>query len=130
MNVTWAASSATSGRFVPTEVTTDIVDLAQRFEELRVQGCGYLEVRRASDFPVLTIGFRGNAAVLQLFPHPDATYLLDNGQSGTGSELVPVMDDWIEFSADFVHDVGQAWALVQQFACSGDFASLGRWREL
>ena len=38
--------------------------LVERFDELRAQGCGYLEVRGDGAFPVLTLGFRNG-----LSPH-------------------------------------------------------------
>jgi hypothetical protein len=43
--VVWAATSPVSGRFSPAETRSDLVDLSERFNELRSHGQGYLEVR-------------------------------------------------------------------------------------
>ncbi|GCD20938.1 hypothetical protein CTKZ_25000 [Cellulomonas algicola] len=130
MNVTWAATSPTTGRFDALERTTDVADLARRVGELRLRGNGYLEVRAVDDFPVLTLGFHEGVAVVHLFRDAETVCLLAEATGRTDSAMLPVMDDWTEFRAPFVHDLDHAWELVQQFSDGIDVARLGSWSAL
>jgi hypothetical protein len=58
LNVWWTATSPASGRFTAREVRSDTAEIVERFERLRIQGRGCLEVRRDDDFPLLTMGFQ------------------------------------------------------------------------
>lgn len=129
MTVSWTATSPTTGRFVPAE--QDNFDaLAARFNELRAQGQGYLEVRGDAEFPVLTLGFKGNAAVVQLMSDEATTALLVADPSATDDAEVLVMDDPVEFTSDFVLTLDRAWQVIEEFTRAGDPVGAGEWCEL
>ncbi len=129
MNISWSATSPTSGRFVPME-RSDVAGLVERFEELRAQGCGYLEVRGDGAFPVLTLGFTGSAAVVQLMADEDAVSLLAAVDPADADAEVLVLDDLVEFTADVVLDLERAWQVIEEFVRTGDAGRAGQWREL
>ncbi|MFJ8153430.1 hypothetical protein ACIQ9L_14430, partial [Streptomyces sp. NPDC094468] len=67
MSVVWAATSPESGLFDPVERRTEVKDLADRFNDLRSCGQGYVEVRSPNrEFPALTLAFQGDHAVVHL----------------------------------------------------------------
>lgn len=128
MDVTWAATSPSSGRFVSSEVTTDVGELRQRYDDLQLRGRGYLEIRRSGEFPVVTLGFEGETAVIHLFADPDNTYVLTTTDPrNAGLAIVPIMDEPTEFTPEFVHDGGRAWVGVETFAKTGDAMVTGEW---
>ncbi|MFF4941119.1 hypothetical protein [Micromonospora sp. NPDC000729] len=55
---------------------SDIAGLFERFDELRTQGRGYVEVRAGDVFPVLTLGFTESAAVVHLMTDESTMSLL------------------------------------------------------
>jgi len=133
MSVVWAATSPESGRFHPVERGLEVQDLADRFNDLRSRGQGYAEVRsRNSDFPVLTLAFRGDHAVVHLMSDTGRMSLLaGDGTVPSGVEVeVPVMDDLAAFTGDFVLDVDRAWNLVHDFMQTWEADPLGEWREV
>jgi hypothetical protein len=130
-SVVWAASSPTTGAFVANELQTSPEQLAERFEHLRAQGSGYLEVRRDDAYPVLTLGFRYNVAVVHLLTDAESTFLLrGEGTARTASAAVQVMDELMEFTSEFVYSLDDAWEVVQRFALSDGFPDRDRWHEL
>lgn len=128
MTISWAATSLVSGRFVPTERSgTD--GLASRFEDLRAQGQGYLEVR-ALDAPcTLTLGFKGSAAVIQCISDHGTTSLLVAVPPRAEAAEVLVMDDLVNFTTGFVLDLDQAWRNIEEFVRTGDASQVGEWCE-
>jgi hypothetical protein len=107
-----------------------VAGLGERFDELRAQGQGYLEVRADAKFPVLTLGFKGSAAVIHLMSDEAITSLLvANEPAGADAEVL-VMDDQVEFTADFVLNLDRAWQVVEEFIRTGDPARAGEWYEL
>ncbi|MCC2320802.1 hypothetical protein [Cellulomonas xiejunii] len=121
MNVSWAATDV-SGRFVPQELESDISDFVERCEKLRSVGSGYVEVRRPqSDFPVVTLGFRGKSAVLHVMHDPEQVLIMsgDGSLPSGGSTEVPVMGDLTEFDGQFVVTVDEGWAALLEFLRSG-----------
>lgn len=132
MSVTWAATALESGRYSAVENCSDVRELADHFKELRSRGQGYLEVRLPdSEFPLLTLGFRGEQAVLHLFDDAERSSLLV-GDGTTAADAVvdvPVMDDLVAFSGDFVLNVDRAWALVHNFIQMEAPGELGEWCE-
>ena len=131
MTVTWAATEPSSGRFVPLEVTGGPTDLARRFELLRQHGAGYLEVRREHDYPVLTLGFADDDAVLHLFTDADTVRLLLNVQPARAEPaIVTVMDEPTEFTAEFIHRLDHAWSIVERFARTSHVPAMDQWQEL
>jgi len=133
MSVVWAATSPESGRFHPVERGSEVQDLADRFNDLRSRGQGYAEVRsRNSDFPVLTLAFRGDHAVVHLMSDTGRMSLLaGDGTVPSGVEVeVPVMDDLAAFTGDLVLDVDRAWNLVHDFMQTWEADPLGEWREV
>ena len=131
VNIAWAATSTASGRFDALDTRSDIADLNDRFEELRARGEGYLELRRTEDFPVLTVGFRGPVAVLQVLLSPEAVSLLKGDGSVENDQVeVPFMDETAEFSGESGVGVDRAWGLALSFLRGRDLSELGEWVEL
>ncbi|MCX5316810.1 hypothetical protein [Streptomyces sp. NBC_00154] len=130
MNVVWATTSPESGRFSAVERRSDVSGLSVRFSQLRARGHGYLEVRLAdSDYPLLTLGFRGDHAVVHRFSDAERVSLLI-GDGATPSDAVvaiPNVDDLAEFTGDFVLNIDRAWALVRNFIQAEAPNDLGQW---
>ncbi|WP_328694603.1 hypothetical protein OHA74_52520 [Streptomyces phaeochromogenes] len=93
-------------------------DPSDRFNDVRSRVEGYVEVRSPHrDFPVLTLAFRDDHAVVHLMSDSEQISLLvgdDTVLSGAEVE-VPIMDDLGMFTGDFVLDVDRAWGLVHDF---------------
>lgn len=133
MSVVWAATALESGRFSAVERRSDVEELADHFDELRSHGQGYLEVRLpGGSFPLLTLGFRGDRAVIHRFDEAERSSLLTGDGSAAADDAVdvPVMDDLGVFSGNFVLTVDRAWALVRDFVQTGAPGELGEWCEL
>ncbi|WP_306204970.1 hypothetical protein [Actinoplanes sp. RD1] len=129
----WAATEPMSGRFHPTEKRSDLAALSNRFIELRRHGQGYLEIGLPDrEYPLLTMGFRENHAVIHLFTNADQVLLLEgDGTAPSTAEVeVPVIDDAAVFTGDFVLDVDQAWDRVRSFVRTASPSCLGQWCEL
>ncbi|WUP46588.1 hypothetical protein OG766_05450 [Streptomyces sp. NBC_00259] len=129
----WAATSPESGRFSPGERSSDVRGLSDRFSQLRARGQGYLEVRLpSSELPQLTLGFRGDHAVMHLIDGSEAMSLLvGDGSVTSGAAVdVPIVDDLTAFTGDRVLSLDRAWALVHDFIRTGAPGDLGAWREL
>nr|WP_093618285.1 hypothetical protein [Streptomyces indicus] len=108
-------------------------ELADHFTALRSRGRGYVEVRRpGSEFPLLTLGFQDNHAVIHVFGDAERSSLLigDGTAASDASVHVPIMDDLVVFSGDLALDVDRAWITVHHFIRTGRPAELGEWREL
>jgi len=89
MEVVWAATSPDDGRFSPHEVVTTVEQLERRFIELRARGEGYLEVRLPDrDFPVLTMGFRGDHAVIHAAESRESIALQQSASAHRGAASV------------------------------------------
>ncbi|WP_136518137.1 hypothetical protein [Cellulomonas telluris] len=132
MTVSWSATS-TSGRFVPTEVHSDVHALAQHVERLRSAGSGYLEVRRSDDdYPVVALGFRSGWAVVHVLPDADTTLLMaGNGSLAPGDVAdIPVMDDVVAFDGAYVMSVHAAWSALLRFVRTARTTVLGDLVEL
>ncbi|MBO3743896.1 hypothetical protein [Actinoplanes flavus] len=115
------------------EKRSGLAALSHRLAELRRHGQGHLEVGLPDrEYPLLTVGFRGNHAVIHLFRNADQVFLL--GGDGTVDSIaeveVPVIDDAAVFTGDFVLDVDQAWDRVRSFVRTGSPRRLGQWWEL
>ncbi|MFF3791700.1 hypothetical protein ACFYXW_16820 [Streptomyces sp. NPDC001981] len=133
MSVVWATTSPESGRFSPGERRSDVMGLSDRFSKLRSRGQGYLEVRLPDgEFPQLTLGFRGDQAVIHLINDAAGMSLLvGDGTVPSGAVVdVPIMDELTEFTGDFVLSVDRAWALVRNFIRMEAPSGLGEWCEL
>ncbi|MFQ3560513.1 hypothetical protein QZN11_27515 [Streptomyces gramineus] len=133
MSVVWAATSPESELFDPVERRTEVKDLSDRFDDLRSCGQGYVEVRSPDgEFPVLTLAFRDDLAVVQLTSDTERTFLLvGDGTAPSGAEVeVPIMDDVAAFTGDFVLDIDWAWDLVHDFTQTRVAGPLGEWCEL
>jgi hypothetical protein len=130
MDIWWAATSLGSGYFVANETNSNIDEFVERFEDLKARGQGYLEVRRADNFPTLTFGFRRGLAVIHLMTSLESIALLVSDKTNKGDAWVPIMDDLAEFTANFVLDLDSAWQIVEKFARTGDVDNIGEWCEL
>ncbi|MGW2570867.1 hypothetical protein [Streptomyces sp. NPDC001537] len=133
MSVVWAATSPQTGLFDPVERRTAVKDLSDRFNDLRTCGQGYVEVRSPNrEFPVLTLAFRDDHAVVHLVSDTERMSLLvGDGTAPSGAEIeVPIMDDLSTFTGDFVLDVDQAWDLLHVFTRTQAAGPLGEWCEL
>ncbi|MFE1796471.1 hypothetical protein ACFW9L_09945 [Streptomyces sp. NPDC059517] len=133
MPVVWAMTSLESGQFDPVERCSELGELSSDFNQLRSRGQGYMEVRLPdSSFPQLTMGFRGDHAVIHLFTSEEDMALL-TGDGTVPSEVTvdaPIMDDLTSFTGDFLMRVDRAWEVVQKFSHTGTFRDLGGWCEL
>jgi hypothetical protein len=129
----WSVTSTATGRFSATETASSSADLLELFDSLTARGDGYVEVRRAdSDFPLITIGFRGSRAVVHAASDTDSMSLLrgDGSLLATESVDVPIMDDSAAFTGDFVSTVDRARVVLEQFMLTGDVGTLGEWWRL
>ncbi|MFF9029391.1 hypothetical protein [Streptomyces iakyrus] len=132
MLVSWTATDPESRQFSATERSSDVADLADHFTALRSRGQGYLEVRLpGGEFPLLTLGFLDDQAVIHLFDAAEKSFLLLGDGTATADAVVqvPVMDDLAVFSGDCVVAVDRAWALVRNFIQTGTPGELAEWRE-
>lgn len=133
MLVWWAATDRESRRFSAIERSSDVADLTDHFTALRSHGQGYLEVRLPGDeFPLLTLGFQDDHAVIHQFSNAEKSFLLVGDGTATADSFVhvPIMDDLAVFSGDCVLAVDRAWTLVRKFIQTGAPGELGEWREL
>jgi hypothetical protein len=133
MSVVWTATSPETGRFNASEIRSDFVPLSACYRELRTLGQGYLEVHLPdASYPLLTLAFQGDQAVLHLLKSPTVTALLVGDESVLSESLVEIriMDDPTDFTGDFVLRVDRAWALVCTFIEGGAPDTLGEWHEL
>ena len=129
MTISWSATSPTSRKFASLE-RSDFPGLVERFDELRAQGRGYLEVRGSAVFPVLTLGFAGSAAVVHLMTDESSMSLLAANEPADADAEVLVLDDLVDFTADFVLTLERARQVVEEFVRTGDPLRAGEWREL
>jgi hypothetical protein len=118
MSVTWAATDTATGRFVAEERRTGLGELRDQVDALRrSRGEGYLEVRLPDrEFPVVTLGFRGERAVLHVFEDAE-TVSLHPGDGTTPADAVvevPVMDEPAVFSGDMASSLDAAWSLLHR----------------
>ncbi|GAA3014674.1 hypothetical protein JCM13580A_56850 [Streptomyces drozdowiczii] len=133
MSVVWVGTLPESGLFSAVETDSGAEDLSGRFNDLRSRGQGYIEVRLPNrEFPVLTLAFRDDHAVVHLMSDPERTSLLvGDGTVPSGDEIeVPIMDDLVTFTGDFVLDIDRAWNLVHYFSHTQAVTALGEWCEL
>jgi hypothetical protein len=136
MDVVWSATELGSRRFRPTPVRSDHAELDNHFRQLRRRRIrGYIEVAVANvESPQLTIGFRGEYAVIHMFvvaPVAQAFLLAGDGTVPHEAYVqVPVMDELARFTGDVVMNVHRAWTLVQVFIRTGRAGELGEWHAL
>ncbi|MEU6706225.1 hypothetical protein [Streptomyces wuyuanensis] len=132
--MTWTATALGSGRFSAVERCSGVREWADHFNELRSRGGGYLEVRLSgSAFPLMTLGFQGDQAVIHLFEDADkSTLLVGDGIAAAADAVVhvPIMDDRAAFSGDFVMTADRAWATLRAFIQAGAPGVLGARCEL
>ncbi|MFG2409087.1 hypothetical protein ACGFR8_33025 [Streptomyces brevispora] len=132
MSVVWVGTSPESGLFSPVETHSDAEELSGRFNDLRSRGQGYIEVRLPNrEFPVLALAFRDDHAVVHLMSDTERTSLLvGDGTVPSGDEVeVPIMDDLVTFTGNFVLDIDRAWK-VHDFSHTQAVGALGEWCEL
>ncbi|WP_247706181.1 hypothetical protein [Streptomyces liliiviolaceus] len=133
MSVVWAATSPESGLFHPVERRSEVEDLSGRFNDLRSRGQGYVEVRLPNrEFPVLTLAFRDDHAVVHLMSNTERmSLLMGDGTVPSGAEVeVPIIDDLTAFTGNFVLDTHRAWNLVHDFTQTRSARPRGEWCEL
>ncbi len=131
VDVAWAATSPESGRFSALVTRSNLAALNDRFVALRERGEGYLEVRRNTDYPALTMGFRGSVAVVEAMVSEGAmSILVGDGSCPADVVKIPIMEEDAVFSGPAGIDVDRAWSLVQGFLRGRDLTELGEWFEL
>jgi hypothetical protein len=136
MEVIWSATELGSRRFRPTPVRSEPAELDNHFRQLRRRRIrGYIEIELPEiESPQLTIGFRGEYAVVHMFvATPIAQSFLLAGDGTVPSEAhvqVPVMDELARFTGDVVLDVYRAWDLVRGFVRTGQAGDIGKWHAL
>jgi hypothetical protein len=125
-----AATRGESGRFDATEKVVGGDELLGLLDQFLGNGQGYLEVRAAeSEFPLLTVGIRGDVAVIHCVIGPERMGLL-RGDGSVASDAVvevPVMDEIAVFSGEVAFGVAAARVVVADFVRTG---VLGEWIEL
>jgi hypothetical protein len=128
----WAATSLDSGRFDPIQKKSSIDVLRKRFAALDAAGAGYLEIRRvAAEFPLLTLGFRGSEAVVQVFRSVDEVAILKGpGTSTSGEIVIPLLGEEARFDSWAGVRLEAAWDLVEAFLRGAALESAGTWAEL
>ncbi|MEW2468984.1 hypothetical protein AB0919_28830 [Streptomyces sp. NPDC046994] len=95
-SVEWAATSPRSAGFSAVGRCSDVQGLSNLHKELRTRGQGYIEVRPPTgEFPLLTMGFRGDHAVIHLFQDTETVSLLVGDGSVAANAVidVPTMDE-------------------------------------
>ena len=118
----WTGTSPNDGQFSPHELVSTLEQLERRFVELRARGQGYLEVRLPdSDFPLLTLGFRGEHAVVHAADSHEAITLHRGDGTVPLDDVVEVLivDELARFSGDFVLTLEHAWRVLDAFIHSG-----------
>jgi hypothetical protein len=128
-----AATSIESGRFQATERAVDLGCLLRLFDRLMGMGQGYVEVRSVEDeFPLVTVGFRGERAVVHCaFGSDQMALLRGDGSVGSGETVeVPILDELATFSGDFVLDTAGVREVLRTFVEGAGPASLGEWFDL
>jgi hypothetical protein len=90
-NAVWVATEPRSGRFSGVETRSDVAGLSERFNELRLRGQVYLEVRMPDrEYPVVTVGFREDYAVIHLFSDAEQVSRLRGDGTVPSSAVVEV----------------------------------------
>lgn len=135
MDVEWIATDPDSHRLSFTERRSSAEEYVVRIEALRALGWGYSEVHvSGTDYPCLTLSFRGDYAVLHQLSAEDKVLLLagDGVIADDETVLVPMLDDIDEapFSGAFVLSAERARAAVREFLRHGSVEDLGDWQEL
>lgn len=108
-------------------------DHFRRLRRRRVRG--YIEAEVPDvESPRLTIGFRGECAVIHLHvAAPVARSFVLAGDDSVPEEAyvkLPVMDELARFNGDVVLGVHRAWDLVLSFLRTGRAGELGEWHAL
>jgi hypothetical protein len=101
MNVDWAGTSLTNGRYMPGIWGSGGDGLLARFSELRERGEGYVEASElGKDYPWLTVSFRGDQAVVHLATAEETmALLLGDGSVEAGQVVeVPLYDEDAAFT--------------------------------
>lgn len=104
--------------------------LAQHFEELRLSGEGYLEAGlQGDDFPYLTLGFRGDHAIVHRFDESGGSCLhVGDGTVAPDAEVeVVIMEEPAVFTGDVVLSTAHAWAVISGFVRNGQFGEPNEW---
>ncbi len=94
---------------------------------------GYLELRLSGqDYPVLTMGFDSQLAVIDCFRSQDQMALLHGDGSKEAYEVVhvPVYDEFASFTGAFAMTLGRARETLLRFARGTPITALGQWFEL
>ena len=128
-----AATSVESGRFRETEVPASTRSLTELLDQLVEVGQGYVEVRsKDEDFPMISMGFRGESALLHRASSLDHMSLLrgDGSIPPACTAEVLIMDELGLFTGEFVLDVQSARAALLRFAEGTPAEELGEWEEL
>jgi hypothetical protein len=68
--------------------------------------------------------------VIQRISDDGTMLLLLADTPGLKDVEVPVMDDLVEFTTDFVLDLDQAWRDIEEFVRTADVTQVGDWCEL
>ncbi|RZI93495.1 MAG: hypothetical protein EOO67_06525 [Microbacterium sp.] len=135
MDVEWCATSPETGRYTGIGAPSPAGELVDRLEALRRVGEGYLEVNvLGRDYPVLSLGFRGDHAVLHRWADEEHMALLGGDGSVPMDDVVevPIAEDEFPgmFTGEFTSTTDRALGLVRRFLEDGDSESLGDWYDL
>jgi hypothetical protein len=115
VTVRWAARNPETQRFSGVWIHGDAQSLSDELAALAQHGAGYIEVALQADYPTLTLGFRGDAAVLHLFTSTEDVSLRRTLSQVSGRAEVPIMDTEVTFDQEFVLTLAEARKLLDRF---------------
>ena len=133
MDLSWLVDAPELPGMAAAEQRTGVAEFTTFMEAFMIDNEGYLEVRSAgAEYPTLTLGFRRGLAVVHRFTDEQSVDLLHNDRATRGAELfaIPVLHLDSEFTAEFVHPLAEAWAVVRAFAGTGVLPDPGSWTRL
>lgn len=131
--IAWSATSPDTGAYSAVEQVSGENDLLARLVQLQSRGEGYLEMRQSNHkFPLLTVGFRGDRAIIHSFVDSETTRLLYGDESVHAERQieVPIMEENGLFTGAFVISSTRLSGIVQEFLRTGSVDKLGEWEEL
>lgn len=127
MATIWSATDPVSRRFDPTPLRSDPDERFRRLRRRKIRG--YVELAPADEgSPRVTVGFRGEYAVVHLIDGERSCVLAGDGRVPDGACVrVPIRDELTDFDGAVVRGAEDAWKLIQEFLRTGRPGDLGTW---
>lgn len=129
--IQWSATDPSSGFFDPTDVNRTSAGLVERFTALLERGEGYFEISGDDVYPLLTLGFRGEIAVIQRFTSAEnVEILLGDGTVSAGTVEVLVMNEVCEFDAGLASSFRRGQEVLNRFLSGAKTTDVETWIDL